>query len=185
MAVYATYTLIGLREALERARTSSSSPKSTVKSAGLLMIIVPEWTDAAEITDLAVDIAFRRLGAGRALVEAAVEWAREREYRALWVEPRADNHAAISFYISLGFRVSGLQRPHVLKHRPRRRPPDRLHAPRARLSARSFSIRRSSLALSGLDVLRQASDGDGQRPSSHLFLVQRPHSLVRRPRRAR
>jgi len=25
----------------------------------------------------------------------------------LWVEPRADNHAAISFYLSLGFRLSG------------------------------------------------------------------------------
>jgi len=71
------------------------------------MIIVPSWTDAAEITDLAVDIAFRRRGAARALVDAAAEWARERRYRALWVEPRADNHAAISFYVSLGFRVSG------------------------------------------------------------------------------
>ena len=65
------------------------------------------WTDAAEITDLAVDIAFRRMGAGRALVDAAVEWARKRDHRSLWVEPRADNHAAISFYVSLGFRVSG------------------------------------------------------------------------------
>ena len=44
---------------------------------------------------------------GRALVRAASVWARERRYRALWVEPRADNHAAISFYVSLGFRVSG------------------------------------------------------------------------------
>jgi ribosomal protein S18 acetylase RimI-like enzyme len=25
----------------------------------------------------------------------------------LWVEPRADNHAAISFYLSLDFRISG------------------------------------------------------------------------------
>src|SRR6266516_3217888 len=75
--------------------------------AGLLILVVPEWTDAAEITDLAIDIAFRRLGAGRVLVEAAADWARGRGYRALWVEPRADNHAAISFYVSLGFRVSG------------------------------------------------------------------------------
>jgi len=75
--------------------------------AGLLILVVPEWTDAAEITDLAIDIAFRRLGAGHALIEAAADWARGRGYRALWVEPRADNHAAISFYVSLGFRVSG------------------------------------------------------------------------------
>jgi ribosomal protein S18 acetylase RimI-like enzyme len=31
----------------------------------------------------------------------------DRGLHAPWVEPRADNHAAISFYISLGFRLSG------------------------------------------------------------------------------
>jgi len=75
--------------------------------AGLLMIIVPTWTDSAEITDLAVDIAFRRMGAGRALLDAAAEWARRRGYGSLWVEPRADNHAAICFYTALGFRLAG------------------------------------------------------------------------------
>jgi len=106
MAVYATYTLDGLREALARTDLFLVAEVDG-DIAGLLMIIVPEWTDAAEITDLAIDIAFRRLGAGRALVDAAAEWARQRRHRALWVEPRADNHAAISFYVSLGFRVSG------------------------------------------------------------------------------
>src|SRR5207247_10911901 len=74
---------------------------------GLLILIVPACTDAAEISDLAVDIAFRRLGAGRALVDAAAEWARGCGFRALWVEPRTDNHAAISFYVSLSVRLSG------------------------------------------------------------------------------
>ena len=74
---------------------------------GLLMIIVPPWTDAGEITDLAVDRARRRSGAGRALAGAAVAFARERGLRALWVEPRTDNAAAIEFYLSLGFRISG------------------------------------------------------------------------------
>jgi len=106
MAVYATYTLDGLREALKRVDLFLVAEVDG-DIAGLLMITVPSWTDAAEITDLAVDIAFRRLGAGRALVEAAGEWARERGYRALWVEPSADNHAAISFYTALGFRLSG------------------------------------------------------------------------------
>ena len=106
MAVYATYTVDRLRGALERTDLFIVAVVDG-EVAGLLMIIVPAWTDAAEITDLAVDIAFRRMGAGRALVDAATEWARARGHRALWVEPRADNHAAISFYISLGFRVSG------------------------------------------------------------------------------
>jgi ribosomal-protein-alanine N-acetyltransferase len=106
MAVYATYAMDGLREALEQTdRFVVAQMDGDV--VGFLMIIVPTWTDAAEITDLAVDIAFRRMGAGRALVESAAEWARKRGHRSLWVEPRADNHAAISFYVSLGFRVSG------------------------------------------------------------------------------
>jgi ribosomal protein S18 acetylase RimI-like enzyme len=106
MAVYATYTIDGLRQALGRTDLFLVAEVDG-DVAGLLMIIVPSWTDAAEVTDLAVDIAFRRLGAGRALVETAAEWARERRYRSLWVEPRADNHAAISFYTALGFRLSG------------------------------------------------------------------------------
>ena len=74
---------------------------------GMLMVIVPSWTDAGEITDLVVDRRCRRGGAGRALVEAAVSWAKERSLRALWVEPRADNSEAIDFYGALGFRLSG------------------------------------------------------------------------------
>jgi ribosomal protein S18 acetylase RimI-like enzyme len=107
MAVYATYSPNRLRSALGKADLFLVAEVDE-EVAGLLMIVVPQWTDAAEVTDLAVDIAFRRTGAGRALVETAAEWARERGYRALWVEPRADNHGAISFYVSLGFRVSGL-----------------------------------------------------------------------------
>jgi len=106
MAVYATYTANGLREALLRADLLLVTEVDQ-EPVGLLIIIVPAWTDAGEITDLAVDIAFRRLGAGRALVDAAATWAREKHRRSLWVEPRADNHAAISFYTSLGFRISG------------------------------------------------------------------------------
>ena len=106
MAVYATYSVEGLRGALEETDLFVVADVDG-EVAGLLMIIVPDWTDAAEITDLAVDIAFRRTGAGRALVDAASQWARERGYRSLWVEPSADNHAAISFYVSLGFRLSG------------------------------------------------------------------------------
>jgi ribosomal-protein-alanine N-acetyltransferase len=134
MAVYDTYTVEGLRTALDRTDLFLVAEVDG-EVTGLLMVIVPEWTDAAEITDLAIDIAVRRVGAGRALVEAAAEWARARGYRSLWVEPRANNHAAISFYVSLGFRLSGFNdrmysnadhedgRATVFMHLELRRPP--------------------------------------------------------------
>ena len=106
MAVYDTPSLDKLRGALERADLFLLA-RCEGETIGYLISVVPPWTDAAEITDLAVDIASRRLGAGRALVQAAEQWARELGHRSLWVEPRADNHAAISFYVSLGFRLSG------------------------------------------------------------------------------
>ncbi|MEO8457237.1 MAG: GNAT family N-acetyltransferase [Chloroflexota bacterium] len=74
---------------------------------GLLMVIVPGWANSAEITDFAVDRGARRQGAGRALLEAAMAWARQRGHVALWVEPRADNAPAIDFYMRTGFRLSG------------------------------------------------------------------------------
>jgi ribosomal protein S18 acetylase RimI-like enzyme len=74
---------------------------------GLLMIIVPGWANAAEITDFAVDRAARRQGVGKALLDAAVAWAKGRGHVALWVEPRADNAPAIDFYMRAGFRLSG------------------------------------------------------------------------------
>ena len=110
MAVYATYTLAGLREALERTDLFLVAEVDG-EAAGLLMIIVPDWTDAAEITDLAVDIAFRRLGAGRALVD---------------VRSRVGTRARISR--PLGRATRGQPRGDLLLHRARV-PPIRLQRP--------------------------------------------------------
>ncbi len=106
-------TIEGLRQALSRTHLFLVVEVEG-QTAGYLMIIVPPSIDsmpasgrAAEITDLAVHRPLRRHGAGRALVRAAVDWARARSLRALWVEPRADNAEAIDFYLALGFRLSG------------------------------------------------------------------------------
>jgi ribosomal protein S18 acetylase RimI-like enzyme len=106
MAVYDTLTVERLCGALEKTDLFLVGEVEG-EVLGYLMIVVPSWTDAAEITDFAVDIAERRTGIGSALIQEAAIWARGRNYRSLWVEPRTDNHAAISFYISTGFRVSG------------------------------------------------------------------------------
>lgn len=106
MAVYDTLTIDKLQRALDTTDLFVVA-ETDGEVQGYLMIVVPSWTDAGEITDLAVDIACRREGAGRAMIAAAAGLARARHLRSLWVEPRADNHAAISFYLSLGFRVAG------------------------------------------------------------------------------
>jgi ribosomal protein S18 acetylase RimI-like enzyme len=105
-AVYASYSVEQLRGALGRVDAFFIA-EAGAACVGLLIIRVPVWTDAGEITDLAIDAAHRRTGAGRALVERAADFARERGLRALWVEPRSDNADAIAFYLKLGFRLSG------------------------------------------------------------------------------
>ena len=106
-AVYNDYPVERLRAADSKVDLFLVAEADGV-AVGLLMVMVPAWTDAAEITDLAVDRGVRRLGAGTALVNAAAGWGCERGLRALWVEPRADNAEAIEFYLRTGFRVSGL-----------------------------------------------------------------------------
>jgi ribosomal protein S18 acetylase RimI-like enzyme len=103
---YTEFTPEGVRRALKKADLFLVAEVDG-QIAGVLMILLPEYTDAGEITDLVADRRFRRRGAGRALVLAAVDWARERNLRALWVEPRAGYDEAIEFYLSLGFRLSG------------------------------------------------------------------------------
>jgi ribosomal protein S18 acetylase RimI-like enzyme len=105
-ALYNEYSEGRLRGALDRVDLFLSATVDE-RPCGLLMIMLPTYTNAGEITDLAVDRAFRRRGAGRALLDAAVEWAKAQSLRALWVEPRADNEEAIEFYVSRGFRASG------------------------------------------------------------------------------
>lgn len=103
---YGEYTEDRLRRALAKTDLFLTAEQDGAIR-GMLMVIVPPWTDAGEITDLLVDRRCRRGGAGRALVAEAARWARARSLRALWVEPSADNSEAIDFYVALGFRLSG------------------------------------------------------------------------------
>ena len=106
--VYDELTVDGLRRALTKGADLFLVAEVEGRLTGYLMVVLPRWTDAGEITDVVVDRPLRRRGVGRALVQAATEWARDRGLRALWVEPGADHAEAIEFYLSLGFRLSGL-----------------------------------------------------------------------------
>lgn len=63
--------------------------------------------DEAELLTLAVDPAHRRLGAGRALLAAAVEDVRQSGSRIFFLEVGADNPAAQALYAEAGFRPVG------------------------------------------------------------------------------
>jgi ribosomal protein S18 acetylase RimI-like enzyme len=62
--------------------------------------------DLAVLWDIRVAPEARGRGVGRALVGAAVEWARERGCQEMKVETQDVNVAACRFYAAMGFRLS-------------------------------------------------------------------------------
>jgi len=54
-----------------------------------------------------VDRPYRRRGAGRALIDAAVAWAQYAGALTLWLETSSVNHAGIAAYRRLGFEICG------------------------------------------------------------------------------
>ena len=63
--------------------------------------------DEAELLTIAVRPAERRRGAGRRLLTAVIEHAREAGARTLFLEVGADNPPARALYEAMGFRVVG------------------------------------------------------------------------------
>lgn len=61
------------------------------------------------ISMLAVAAEASGRGIGRALMEAAEDWARDRGYRLLTLETFGDNHPARAFYARLGYREETLK----------------------------------------------------------------------------
>jgi ribosomal-protein-alanine acetyltransferase len=62
---------------------------------------------AAEIYNIAVDNAHRRLGVGGMLMQTVIGQSRRRGARKVVLEVRKSNHGAIRFYSEFNFRVSG------------------------------------------------------------------------------
>jgi [ribosomal protein S18]-alanine N-acetyltransferase len=67
--------------------------------------------DELHILSLATLPAHRRHGTGRALLDAALDFARERRVRLILLEVRRSNRAAIRLYRAAGFSAMGI-RPH-------------------------------------------------------------------------
>jgi ribosomal-protein-alanine N-acetyltransferase len=63
--------------------------------------------DEAELLTIAVDMAYRRRGAARAMLVAVIDRALQQGARALFLEVGVDNPAARSLYAQMGFETVG------------------------------------------------------------------------------
>ena len=63
--------------------------------------------DEGQITNIATHPDFRRMGYGRAVVEALIKYAKNNRLDSISLEVRESNKAAIELYTSLGFKVEG------------------------------------------------------------------------------
>ncbi|EID56017.1 GNAT family N-acetyltransferase [Saccharomonospora xinjiangensis] len=82
-----------------------------VRDARIGYVAVSEgWNGYAVVEDIAVDVAHRGTGAARALMDAAIEWAREAGLSGLRLETQSINVAACRFYRRYGFVLGGHDR---------------------------------------------------------------------------
>jgi len=73
--------------------------------AGMITVL-----DEGQITNVAVFPEFRRLGYGRAVVNALLEYAKDHEICSISLEVRESNSAAILLYESLGWKKCGTRK---------------------------------------------------------------------------
>jgi len=87
-------------------RPGSADPRSAVVGHGILWYAA----DEAELADLAVHPAFRRRGVAAILLDRLIGEARGTGVRAIFLEVRVSNDAAMALYVGRGFRPVGVRR---------------------------------------------------------------------------
>ena len=78
---------------------------SVVGYGGMMTVL-----DEGQITNIAILPAFRRLGLGRALVQALQKYAKSNSFSLLSLEVRESNIPAISLYESCGWEKQGIRK---------------------------------------------------------------------------
>jgi hypothetical protein len=68
---------------------------------------VEEWSNRLRVTELWVDDAHRRNGTATALMDIAIQRARDEKRRVLMLETQSRNEGAIAFYLAYGFTLIG------------------------------------------------------------------------------
>ena len=71
--------------------------------------------DEGQITNIATHPDFRRMGYGKAVVEALIKYAKNNRLDSISLEVRESNKAAIDLYTSLGFKVEGKRKDFYTK----------------------------------------------------------------------
>jgi GNAT superfamily N-acetyltransferase len=74
---------------------------------GFATVIYKEWNNRAILTGLFVLPKIKRKGVGRTLVEAAIDYAKAKSARCLFVETQNINYPAIRFYRKMKFEFCG------------------------------------------------------------------------------
>jgi hypothetical protein len=68
---------------------------------------VEGWNNRLKVTELWVDDNYRRKGIATALMDIAVQRAKDEKHRVLMLETQSRNEGAISFYFDYGFTLIG------------------------------------------------------------------------------
>jgi streptothricin acetyltransferase len=68
------------------------------------------WNGYAYIEDIVVDCKYRRQGVGRALIQQAINWAREKQLPGIMLETQNNNINGCRLYESCGFQLAGFDR---------------------------------------------------------------------------
>jgi streptothricin acetyltransferase len=74
------------------------------------IILRKNWNVYAYIEDIVVDVKFRRLGIGKALLDQAVQWTKSKNLPGIMLETQNNNIAGCKLYESFGFQLGGFDR---------------------------------------------------------------------------
>jgi len=77
---------------------------------GFVAWAIESWNRRMTIWHFYVDAPYRRQGAGRELIDVAIDRARRADALTAWVETSATNHPGITAYRRLGFEICGFDR---------------------------------------------------------------------------
>ena len=80
--------------------------------------LITWWNGYAYIDDLIVNLQFRGYGVGKALIEAAIQWSREKRFPGIMLETQDDNVAACKLYESCGFILGGFDQYSLKNFKP-------------------------------------------------------------------